>query len=386
MRKDLGIYIHIPFCISKCHYCDFTSFKVGDEDIINTYVNSVCNEILSKAEILSESNIVSIYFGGGTPSYIPSEYIVKILDTLRLVCYIQNDLSITIEINPKTLTLNKALDYSKSGINRASIGLQSTHDDILKTIGRVHNLKDFEDTLNYLKEANISNISCDLIYPLPKLTINKFKDTLNYVVNIEDLKHISIYNLEVHEGTKLDFLLKEGYISLPDEDDEYTMKNAIDEVLTGSGYCKYEISNYSKKGFESVHNLLYWNQGEYLGFGVGSSSFINSSRYTNNSSLNEYIDCFKDVINISPNTVISVNEDLNYEDLKREYVILKLRLIKGLSLMEYKLKFKTDLLNDFKDVVKDNLSKNLIILTDDNYLKLTKRGQEVANLVWESFL
>lgn len=393
MNKNLGIYIHIPFCVSKCHYCDFTSFKVEDNNTIEKYIDSLCNEILSKAEILSERNIVSIYFGGGTPSYIDSKYIKQIIETLKLICYIEDDISITIEINPKTLTMQKALDYYSIGVNRASIGLQSTHDDILKSIGRVHNLKDFEDTLNYLKEANINNVSCDLMYPLPGLTIEKFKSTLNYVVGIEDIKHISIYNLEVHEGSKLDFLLKEGYLSLPNEDDEYLMRNMIDNVLTNNNYFKYEISNYSKKGFESIHNLMYWNQGEYLGFGVNSSSFINSTRFTNTASLNSYINCFTNIEYILADEAVTVNEDLTEYDLKKEYVILKLRLMSGISTIEYFNKFKSNILEDFKEAIDDNISKGLLILVninksnnDDVNLTLTKRGMEVANIVWESFL
>ena len=398
MKRDLGIYIHIPFCVSRCHYCDFTSFTNNNECIIKNYIDSVCNEILLSSEVLSLSNIKTIYFGGGTPSYIDSKYIKQIIDTLKLVTNIDNNTSITIEVNPKTLTLDKAKDYVISGINRVSIGLQSTYDNILKSIGRVHTYDDFLNTLSILEEVGINDISCDLMYPLPNLTKELFKETLETVVKLKDIKHISIYNLEVHEGTKLDFLLSEGYLSLCDEDEEYIMRNMINEVLTKNDFVNYEISNYAKEGFESKHNLLYWNQNEYLGFGVASSFFINNTRSTKTSDLNVYINTFNNIENcindnnnhidtINIDSVIAESNDLDINDLKSEYVILKLRLKDGVNEDLYYTKFKSNLMDDFKEAISDNIAKCLLICDKVNKnIYLSDRGKEIANIVWQSFM
>ncbi len=211
MNKKIGIYIHIPFCKSKCYYCDFVSYT-NKEDYIEKYIDALLKEILEKADILSEYEISTIYFGGGTPSSIDSKYITKIMETLKLFSNKFDE--VTIEINPNSITKDKLLDYKNAGINRLSIGLQSTHNEILKKIGRTHTCNDFLNTLNLAKEANFTNISVDLIYPLPELTLSMFEDTLKFIVSLSDeynIKHISVYNLEIHEDTKLAFLLKERF-------------------------------------------------------------------------------------------------------------------------------------------------------------------------------
>lgn len=392
MKQKIGIYIHIPFCISKCYYCNFISY-VDKDKMVEDYINAVCMEILQNAEILSEYTISTIYFGGGTPSYIDSKYIKQIMETLNLFKKENGFLEVTIEVNPNSVTLDKLKDYKECGINRLSIGLQSTHDDILKIIGRKHTLSDFNNALKMCKEAKFDNISTDIIYPLPNLTLERFNDTLNYLMNIKDeynIKHISIYNLEVHEGTKLDFLLKEGYINLVDEDIEYQMKEILEDTLKNNGFNKYEISNFCLDGFESKHNTNYWNQGMYLGFGVCSSSFFSSTRYKNTDSIEDYI---KDInSNISP---IVEKESMDLLDLMKEFIILKLRLKNGFSTLEFK-KFGKDIFDIFSDELKDLEKKELINIKKINNdfetdtacynISLTKRGCEVANFVWEKFI
>lgn len=392
MRQNIGIYIHIPFCISKCYYCNFISYT-NKEKLIEKYIDAVCLEILQNAEILSEYNISTIYFGGGTPSYIDAKYIKKIMDTLSLFKKENNFLEVTIEVNPNSITLEKLILYKNCGINRISIGVQSTHDDILKAIGRKHKLVDVTNTLKYCKEAGFNNISIDLIYPLPNLTFEKFSNTLDYIMSIKDeynIKHISVYNLEVHEGSKLDFLLNEGYLELVDEDTEYQMKELLEEKLEKNGFNKYEISNFSITGFESKHNTSYWNQEMYLGFGVCSSSFFSNTRYKNTDDIEKYIEYINS--NISP---VESRESLDLLELMREYIILKLRLTKGFSTLEFK-KFGKDIFDIFGNELKELSDKCLIkIEKDDNKIitdtdcyniSLTKRGSEVANIVWEKFI
>ncbi len=290
MNNEIGIYIDIPFCLSKCFYCDFSSYS-NKEDMIEQYVYALCEEIIRNAEILSQYKITTIYIGGGTPSYIDEKYIKQILDTIMMFTdsnYLQE---VTIELNPNSITRQKLETYKKCGVNRLSIGLQSTHDNILKKIGRAHKFEDFKNALDLANDVGFNNISLDLIYPLPDLGLEEFKSSVDYAVSLKNknIKHISIYNLEIHENTKLKFIIDEGYVSLVDEDVEYEMYNYLKTTFENNGYNRYEISNYALPGFESKHNLKYWNQEQYLGFGVASASFFGGVRYTNVKSIEEYI-------------------------------------------------------------------------------------------------
>lgn len=383
MNNDLGIYIHIPFCLKKCYYCDFVSF-MNKEDMIERYIYALCTEILQNADILCERKVDTIYIGGGTPSYIDAKYIKQILDTIYMVIDRKDLKEVTIECNPNSITKEKMDIYKECGINRVSIGLQSTHNDVLKTIGRVHSFEDFQNALDIVNNAGIDNISVDLIYPLPNLDFKRFKESVDYVIGLKDknVKHVSIYNLEVHENTKLDFILKEGYVSLVDEDEEYEMYSYLKDTLENNGFHRYEISNYALPGFESNHNTRYWNQQEYLGFGVNASSFFNSSRYKNIPNLENYIE----YINTNVPTKTEV-EDLDLLSLMKEYIILSLRKTEGLSLINFKSKYKKDVFDLFKIEIDELIGKGLLILDNtNNALKLTDRGLEVANIIWEAFV
>lgn len=383
MRENIGIYIHIPFCYKRCFYCDFVSFE-NKEDIIEEYIDALCMEIIQNAEILSEYTISTIYFGGGTPSFIDSKYIKKIMDTLKLfVVDIHSLKEVTIEVNPNSASLEKLIDYYNSGINRLSIGLQSTHDKILRNIGRTHSFKDFKYTLENAKKAGFTNISVDLIYPLPGLNITSFKDSLNSIMKLKDeynIRHISVYNLEIHENTRLDFLLKEGFISLCNEDEEYEMRKELNNILEKNSFKKYEISNYAIPGFESKHNLCYWNQEKYLGFGVNASSFFNLKRYTNTKDINEYINGIKN------NQIITLeSEELDKLALMKEYVILKLRLKTGIDKNEFKEKFNVNVYDIFNTEF-TSLKNDKLVIEEKNKIYLSNRGEEVANIVWEMFV
>jgi len=383
MRENIGIYIHIPFCKKKCFYCDFVSYE-NKENLIQEYIDTVCLEILQNAEILSEYNISTIFFGGGTPSLIKVEYIEKILNTLKLFVTDEKEIKeITIEINPNSASLDKLEKYYNLGINRLSIGLQSTHDKILRNIGRLHTFNDFKEVLKNANAVGFKNISVDLIYPLPGLNLSGFKETLNSVIKLKDefnIKHISVYNLEVHENTRLDFLLKEGFVSLCNEDEEYKMREELNKRLQDNGFVKYEISNYAYPGFESKHNLCYWNQEKYIGFGVNASSFFNLKRYRKTSNIDKYIDGIKNNKNIVVET-----EELDKLSLMKEYIILKLRLSKGVEISEFKQKFGTDIFDIFNTEFNSLKKDNLVNITSKN-ISLTNRGEEVANIVWEMFV
>jgi oxygen-independent coproporphyrinogen-3 oxidase len=291
----------------------------------------------------------------------------------------------TIEINPGCITEDKIKEYVNYGVNRVSIGIQSTHDDILKKIGRIHSYEDGINTVKLCKSCDIDNISVDLIYPLPELSYIRFKESLHDILDLVhtyDVSHISIYNLEVHENTKLDFLLSQGYLSLVDEDEELEMKKLLNSTLIDNGFKQYEISNYAKKGYESKHNLNYWNQGMYLGFGVNASSFLNGVRYTNTNSLEKYIDLIqKNESVVDESSVV----ELNKLDLMKEFVILKLRLIYGINIKEFKSRFKVGIYDIFKKEIDKLINLELLTKSEDN-IYLTQRGKDVANIVWQEFI
>ncbi|MBR6641047.1 MAG: radical SAM family heme chaperone HemW, partial [Clostridia bacterium] len=289
--NDLGIYIHIPFCKSKCFYCDFYSKPECTNNNIEEYIDTICMELLANSELLQERNITTVYFGGGTPSLIDAKHIAKILDIIRLF---NNSIEeITIEANPESLNKEKLTAYLEAGVNRLSLGLQSANDNTLKKIGRIATKEMFEKAYMDAIEAGFSNISTDVIIGLPDETLEDFKNTVEYILSLDKIKHISAYSLEVHEGTKLDFLLNSGFLTLPDENNEREMKYTLDKMLEEKGFNKYEISNYAKPKYESKHNTGYWNQQEYLGLGAAAASFINSTRYTNIPDMDKYIEYIK---------------------------------------------------------------------------------------------
>lgn len=383
MNGEIGIYIHIPFCLSKCFYCDFASYS-KKEDKIESYINALCSEIIQNAEILSEYDITTIYIGGGTPSYIDSQYIKQIMDTLNMFLDKEKVQEVTIELNPNSVTREKLEMYRECGINRLSIGLQSTHNDILKKIGRVHKFEDFKNVLELANDLGFNNISLDLIYPLPDLNLEAFKESVDYVVSLKEknIKHISIYNLEIHEGSKLEFILNEGYASLVDEDTEYKMYKYITEKFTENGYKRYEISNYAIPGYESKHNLKYWNQEQYLGFGSNASSFFGGIRSSNVKEIEEYIN---DINNNCTSKDDDSYEELDMEALQKEYVMLSLRKIDGINKNKFKTRYKKDIHDVFAKEI-DELKEDNLLVENDTNIYLSQRGLEVANIVWERFI
>ena len=312
--EKLGIYVHIPFCKKICKYCDFVSFFC-DENKIDLYFKKLYEEIsLKNTEYLENRKITSIYIGGGTPSYPDSKYIVRILDELKQKFEISKNVEITIEINPGTINREKLLAYKKAGINRISIGLQSTQDRLLKIIGRIHNYNEFISTYNQVKEIGFKNINIDLMLALPTQTLEELIDDVNKIITLNP-NHISIYSLILEEGTELEEKVKNGILELPSEELEREMYWKTKEILEKKYYNHYEISNFAKKGFESKHNMDCWNQEEYLGFGLSAHSYINNKRFSNTNDLERYLKIknFENNINIHE---IQNKEDKIYEIYK----------------------------------------------------------------------
>lgn len=382
-QKEVGLYIHIPFCKQKCEYCDFYSVANKDE-LIPQYVQSLLNEIkgVSNSENLDFIPIVTtIYIGGGTPSYLKSNFISQILSTIYENYQVVKDAEITVEVNPGTVTLDKLEEYVKAGVNRLSIGLQTTHDYLLQKIGRIHNYYDFLDTYHFAREVGIQNINVDLMLGLPEQTLIELQDSVEEVISLEP-EHISVYSLILEEGTKLEKKVLEGELKLPSEEEERSMYWKTKELLEESGYIHYEISNFAKPNYQAKHNLNCWNQKEYIGFGAGAHSYINGVRYSNISSIKKYL------LN-DQNRTWEKNRELHekqtQEAKQKEYMLLGLRKIEGVSVQEFKSKFVANPIYLYHAEL-EKLSEEKLLEIDGDTIKLTNKGLDLANLVWEEFV
>lgn len=377
---ELGIYIHIPFCIKKCYYCDFVSYS-NKFDVQEKYAKKIIEEIEDNKKLLKENKITTIYIGGGTPSSIKPELIKNILNKIYEVSNIQNKekVEITIEVNPGTTTKNNLQLYKKCGINRLSIGLQSTNDSILNSIGRIHNYKQFIDTYNWAIEAKFSNINVDLMLGLPNQTIRDLKQSLDDIVNLKPQpKHISVYSLIVEEGTIIEEKVKNGKLQLPEEEEERKQYKYTKDFLELNGYKHYEISNFAKEGHESKHNMNCWNQKQYIGFGLAAHSYINGCRYSNTCDIGQYL-------NKKSKDVKIIHEEQTLEDMKKEYMLLGLRKLDGISISKFKEKFGENPVYLFRNELKKLVEDELLEVDLDN-IKLTNKGLDFANLVWEEFV
>lgn len=369
--KEIGVYVHIPFCKRKCYYCDFISFCEKDE-LQEKYINTVIQEIEDFFNLNKNVKIKTIYIGGGTPSFIDGKYIEKIMNTFNK----EGVVEATIEVNPGSASLEKLKKYKECGINRLSIGLQSTEDRLLKKIGRIHNYNDFLATYNLAREVGFDNINVDLMIGLPGQTIEDVKSSLNKVINLNP-SHISVYSLIVEENTIIYNLIEQNKIVLPDEELERNMYWYVKNYLELGGYEHYEISNFAKNGKKSLHNLDCWNQKEYVGFGASAHSYLNRKRFCNIGVLEEYIKDFK-------NTK-EVQEVQSFYETKQEYMLLGLRKIKGVCISHFKNKFGENPIFLFKNELNKLIEEGLLEITTNN-IKLTNKGLNFANLVWEEFV
>lgn len=376
--KEIGIYVHIPFCKSKCYYCDFASFADKDE-LIDRYVKAVKSEIYHRQS--EEYIIKTIYIGGGTPSYIPEKYIEEILAMIENCFLVSNDAEITIEVNPGTVNKSKLSAYMNSGINRLSVGLQSANNELLKKIGRIHSLEDYEKTINLAQEVGFKNINTDIIIGLPDQTIYDVENAINKVVSL-GINHISIYSLIVEENTKMEQMINSKKYSLPDEEMERYMYWFAKRKLEDEGFNHYEISNFAKEGMQSKHNMDCWNQKEYLGFGSAAASYENKVRYKNIEAVNSYI---KNIEENSLEKNLRIEEKQTEIDEMNEFMILGLRKIKGVDVIRFKNKFLKSPFKVYKEKLKKLFDEGLIFVAP-NVIRLTDKGLDLANIVWEEFV
>ena len=381
-KEELGIYIHIPFCMQKCLYCDFVSY-INKSECVKEYINCMIKEIQSYD--FKKYNITTIYIGGGTPSFIESDYIKEIINVIQNKLEKNDtrweDIEITIEVNPGTVTLEKLNDYKTVGINRISLGLQATQDRLLKQIGRIHNYKDFLEAYELLKRVGFNNINVDLMIGLPNQSIKDLKESLEKIIKLTP-NHISVYSLIIEDGTPISKLLDEGKIELPDEEIERQMYWYVKNKLELNGYNHYEISNFSKKGKESKHNLNCWKQKQYIGIGAAAHLYFKDIRYSNTNNIEEYIKNIKEN-NIEKNK--KIEEKQTIEDKKNEFMMLGFRMIEGVDIADFKAKFVDNPLYVYREKIK-KLTDEGLIEVDLNNIKLTNKGLDLANVVFEEFI
>lgn len=450
-KNELGIYIHIPFCVHKCIYCDFlsspadvhtrkqyvralineiyltregkcankliknvlqgdnTSYEDMEEQAVNglisdyalydtvcmaDYEKTIMQEDISGCvdDIKSENGhiVTSIFIGGGTPSAIDAEDISDILDAVRKNYNVSDKAEITIECNPGTMDKKKAAIYRKAGINRISFGLQSTDNNELRMLGRIHTYEQFMESYKIAREAGFDNINIDLMSALPGQTMESFKAVLEKALSL-GAEHISVYSLIVEEGTRLSDNI-DSFPQIPSDDEDRQMYYMTKEMLSSYGYEQYEISNYAQKGYECKHNLKYWERCDYLGFGIGAASLYGGRRYTNISDIGRYMDVLAEITNALDksyvNELLQIRtdmEELSKEDEMSEYMFLGLRKTKGIDITDFKEEFGTDIKDIFGEAIEDNIARGLLI-HDGNCLYLSKRGIDISNTVMSDFI
>ncbi len=364
-----GLYIHIPFCYKKCSYCDFVSFG-GRSEFLPPYLSALKNEALS----FKGEKIDTIFIGGGTPNMMNVQQLEDLCIFLHKNFNIKNNAEFTMEANPQSLTLDKIKVAKDGGVNRFSVGAQSLSDEVLNDLGRSHTLKQFEDAIENIKKADIKNFNLDLIFALPNQTPEMWQNTLKKALDY-DSTHISCYSLIVDPETPLGASYERKEITLPDEETERLMYKAISKAFLQKGIYQYEISNYAKKGYECQHNINYWKCNEYIGLGCAAHSYYKGTRYNNTCDLHEYI---------SQKDIVRNKETLSLKDMQKEFIMLGLRMNRGINLFEYKKRFNLDFISQYKNVI-EKIKKLNLADYNEQYLFLTEKGLDLCDSVVVEF-
>ena len=374
----LGLYIHVPFCVQKCNYCDFNSFKIKGNDK-KEYLNAIEKEMKLYSDEFKNKQFDSVFFGGGTPSILNIEELKRLVGSVFKNFNIKETAEVSMECNPGTINKEKLIHMKELGINRLSIGLQAIQNHHLKYIGRIHSYEEFEKNYLEAKEVGFDNINIDLMYALPNHKKEEWKESLDKIISLNP-SHISAYSLILEEGTKLYEMYDNEEFSLLDEDTDIEMYNYTINKLKENGYNQYEISNYSKEYKECKHNIIYWKCDNYLGLGPGASGYIGDIRYNNISDLNEYN--HKISQNIKP---IEEETILSEKDKIEEFIFMGLRMNEGISLKVFKERFSISIEDIYKEPIEKLIASKLLELDKDN-LKLTQKGREISNTVFIEFI
>lgn len=392
--KKLSLYIHIPFCVRKCLYCDFLSFSAEDA-VKEAYVDSLLNEFVSYKKWLVSEKVIfkSVFIGGGTPTCLSPEMLLKIGKAINE--FTDGNTEFTIEANPGTILDTHIKAFKEIGINRVSIGLQSAQNDELKKLGRIHTYEEFLESYKKLVKAHFDNINIDLMADIPGQTAESYKDTLNKVISLKP-QHISAYSLIIEPGTSFFEMQENGMLNIADEDTDRLMYQFTKEILGEHGYNRYEISNYSMEGKECVHNIVYWTCEEYLGIGLGAASYINGVRFANIRGIDKYISKYKNIQYIETiskydsiynrDVVCGISRLSDFNKME-EFMFLGLRMTSGVSKQEFIKRFNRHIEDVYGDVIKYFLENNLLAEgANSDKIYLTDRGIDVSNRILSEFL
>ncbi|BBB92772.1 MAG TPA: radical SAM family heme chaperone HemW [Methylomusa anaerophila] len=377
-NNNIGLYIHIPFCIKKCLYCDFPSYP-GHEHLYHAYITALCREITDRGGIFCPEIVDTIYIGGGTPSLLPVELLDSILSCIRQNFTVSENVETSMEINPGTINSNKLKEIHALGVNRLSFGIQTFSDELLYGIGRIHSAAQGIEAVKQAKHIGFNNISLDLMYGLPGQTVIDLAQSLSSAVKLQ-VNHISVYGLKLEEGTPLFDAHAAGVIVLPDDDAEAAMYDYATDYLPANGYHRYEISNFARKDYKCRHNLKYWRYRPYVGFGAAAHSFYRGQRTGNVVDVGEYIERLND--NCSP---VSITEHPGRDQAMAEYIFLSLRTTEGLLLPDFSLEFGADFIKKYQPVI-TRLSNQGLLAIKKNKIALTPLGMKYGNIVFRSFL
>lgn len=374
----IGLYVHIPFCKSKCYYCDFLSFSKDDK--MAPYVDALVKELVSYGkQINGVHTISSIFIGGGTPTVLSPFLLQQVCETINQYFSLEEDLEWTIEANPGTVTDEHIEVFAKVGINRVSLGLQACQNTLLKAIGRIHLVEDWRSTIEKLQKANFTNLNTDIMFGLPGQTVEDFKETLSAVTEM-GIPHISAYSLIIEEGTVFYKRYEKNQLQLPEEDAEREMYEVAKKYLQAKGYEQYEISNWAKGQAMCRHNVLYWEQGYYLGIGLGAHSYMDHVRYSNTTCMDTYIKANGEV-----SAIVEERETITEKMAMEEFMFLGLRMNKGVSLKTFEQRFHKSLFEIYGDVLDHWIKENILVHHKDS-IYLSERGVEISNQVFTSFL
>ena len=393
-KEELSLYIHIPFCVRKCGYCDFLSAP-ADEKARDRYVQALLMEIERyQGTETADRKIKTLYIGGGTPSILSVDQLDCIMQKIKYTFNFCDDIEASMEMNPGTASKEKCRALYQMGINRLSIGLQSTNDMELKTLGRIHSYEDFINTYTWCREAGFQNINVDLMAALPYQIVESYTTGLRKIIRLAP-EHISAYSLILEEGTPFYQKYNSGCYPLPDEEQERLMYRETEQILAQAGYERYEISNYAKKGYACRHNLVYWQGGDYLGLGLGSSSYMDGVRFHNTTDFNTYV---------NQGAYVEDREELSVQAKMEEFMFLGLRVMAGVSGTEFEKRFGKTMEDVYGDVLRKHEEEGLLQIerkedrkeaaasepakgkTNIEKVMLTTKGVDVSNYVFADFL
>lgn len=382
MSKRIELYIHIPFCVRKCRYCDFLSMP-AEEYIQELYIRQLIEEISVQSQFYTDYVVSTIFFGGGTPSILKSVHITNLMSAIYAHWKVEANAEISLEANPGTLSQERLMNYRTAGINRLSIGLQSSNNSELKVLGRIHTFETFLESYETARNAGFENINIDLISGIPGQTLNSWKNTVKRVAMLKP-EHISAYSLIIEEGTEFHDLYssKEGKKLLPDEETDRAMYHETSKILSTYGYGKYEISNYAREGYACRHNIGYWTGEEYLGLGLGASSYTMGRRFHVENDLDNYlhIDMHQDITPLYEDI-----QELTDKDKISEFMILGLRMTRGVSSAEFAERFNRNMMDMFYYEFDKHVRHGLLEIVPP-YVRLTDKGMDLANVVMQDFI